>query len=139
MRDLRALMHTGMHGRSAAESLFRLLDTAPAIEDAEGAADAAELEPTIAFEDVHFAYPGGRRPAHDRLSFSVGAGERVGIVGASGAGKSTILRLLLRFDDPQAGRILLGGGDLRTLDRAALRAPLRRRQPGHLPLPRHRG
>ncbi|MDE0201917.1 MAG: thiol reductant ABC exporter subunit CydC [Rhodospirillaceae bacterium] len=122
MRDLRALLHTGMHGRSAAASLFRLLDTKPAIEDADGAADAAPLAPTLAFEDVHFAYPGGRRPAHDGLSFEVGAGERVGIVGASGAGKSTILRLLMRFDDPQRGRILLGGQDLRTLDRAALRA-----------------
>ena len=122
MRDLRALLHTGMHGRSAAESLFRLLDTKPAIEDADDADDTAGLAPTIAFEDVHFAYPGGRRPAHDGLSFSVSAGERVGIVGASGAGKSTVLRLLMRFDDPQAGRILLGGQDLRTLDRAALRA-----------------
>ncbi|MCY4408087.1 MAG: ATP-binding cassette domain-containing protein, partial [Rhodospirillaceae bacterium] len=122
MRDLRALLHTGMLGRAAAASLFRLLDTRPAIEDAEGAADAAALAPTLAFEDVHFAYPGGRRPAHDGLSFNVGAGERVGIVGASGAGKSTILRLLMRFDDPQEGRILLGGQDLRTLDRAALRA-----------------
>ena len=122
MRDLRALLHQGMHGRSAAESLFRLFDTKPAIEDADDAADTAELAPTIAFEDVRFAYPGGRRPAHDGLSFSVSAGERVGIVGASGAGKSTVLRLLMRFDDPQAGRILLGGQDLRTLDRAALRA-----------------
>ena len=122
MRDLRALLHTGMLGRAAAASLFRLLDTRPAIEDAAGAADAAALAQTLAFEDVHFAYPGGRRPAHDRLSFNVGAGERVGIVGASGAGKSTILRLIMRFDDPQGGRILLGGQDLRTLDRAALRA-----------------
>ena len=122
MRDLRALLHTGMHGRSAAESLFRLLDTEPAIADADDAADAAGLAPTLAFEDVRFAYPGGRRPAHDGLSFTVGAGERVGIVGASGAGKSTILRLLLRFDDPQEGSILLGGRDLRSLDRAALRA-----------------
>ena len=122
MRDLRALLHTGMLGRAAAASLFRLLDTRPAIEDADGAADAAPLAPTLAFEDVHFAYPGGRRAAHDGLSFEVGAGERVGIVGASGAGKSTILRLLMRFDDPQRGRVLLGGQDLRTLDRAALRA-----------------
>ena len=122
MRDLRALLHTGMLGRAAAASLFRLLDTRPAIEDADGAADAAPLAPTLAFEDVHFAYPGGRRPAHDGISFEVGAGERVGIVGASGAGKSTILRLLMRFDDPQRGRVLLGGQDLRTLDRAALRA-----------------
>ena len=122
MRDLRALLHTGMLGRAAAASLFRLLDTRPVIEDVKGAADPAALAPTLAFEDVHFAYPGGRRPAHDGLSFSVGAGERVGIVGASGAGKSTILRLLMRFDDPQRGRTLLGGQDLRTLDRAALRA-----------------
>ena len=122
MRDLRALLHTGMNGRAAAESLFRMLGVKPAIEDAEDAADAAGLAPTLAFEDVHFAYPGGRRPAHNGLSFSVSAGERVGIVGASGAGKSTILRLLMRFDDPQAGCIQLGGQDLRTLDRAALRA-----------------
>ena len=122
MRDLRALLHTGMHGRWAAESLFRLLDREPAVTDAADAKDAAGLAPTIAFEDVRFAYPGGRRPAHDGLAFEVGAGERVGIVGASGAGKSTILRLLLRFDDPQEGRVLLGGRDLRTLDRAALRA-----------------
>ncbi len=122
MRDLRALLHTGMHGRSAAESLFRLLDRAPAVTDADDAADADGLQPTIAFEDVRFAYPGGRRAAHDGLSFAVRAGERVGIVGTSGAGKSTILRLLLRFDDPQEGRILLGGRDLRALDRAALRA-----------------
>ena len=122
MRDLRALLHTGMNGRAAAESLFRMLGVTPAIEDADDAADAAGLAPTLAFEDVDFAYPGGRRPAHDGLSFAVNAGERVGIVGASGAGKSTILRLLMRFDDPQAGRILLGGEDLRTLDRAALRA-----------------
>ena len=103
MRDLRALLHTGMLGRAAAASLFRLFDTRPVIEDVEGAADPAALAPTLAFKDVHFAYPGGRRPAHDGLSFEVGAGERVGIVGASGAGKSTILRLLMRFDGPAGG------------------------------------
>ena len=122
MRDLRALLHQGMHGRSAAVSLFHLLDAEPAITDADDADDPPELAPTIAFDDVHFAYPGGRRAAHDGLSFEIEAGERVGIVGASGAGKSTILRLLLRLDDPQTGRILLGGRDLRVLGRGALRA-----------------
>ena len=122
MRDLRALLHQGMHGRSAADSLFHLLDAEPVITDADDAGDAADLAPTIAFEEVHFAYPGGRRAAHHGLSFEIAAGERVGIVGASGAGKSTILRLLLRLDDPQAGRILLGGRDLRALGRGTLRA-----------------
>ena len=122
MRDLRALLHQGMHGRSAAASLFRLLDAAPAVADAPGAADDHGLAPALAFQGVRFAYPGGRRPAHDGLSFAIAAGERVGVVGASGAGKSTILRLLLRLDDPQAGRVLLGGRDLRTLPRDALRA-----------------
>ena len=122
MRDLRALLHQGMHGHSAADSLFRLLNATPAVADAPGALDAPGLEPTIAFQGVRFAYPGARRPAHDGLSFAIAAGERVGVVGASGAGKSTVLRLLLRLDDPQAGRVLLGGRDLRTLPRAALRA-----------------
>ena len=58
------------------------------------------LAPTVSFEGVTFSYPGGRRAALEALSFSVAAGERVGVVGASGAGKSTISRLLLRFADP---------------------------------------
>jgi ATP-binding cassette subfamily C protein CydCD len=51
------------------------------------------------------AYPGGRRPAHQGLSFAIAAGERVGIVGLSGSGKSTIVRPLLRLDDPQTGTV----------------------------------
>src|SRR5262249_55817554 len=74
-----------------------------------------------AFEHVTYAYPGGRRPALEALTLSVGAGERVGIVGASGAGKSTISRLLLRFADPTAGRVTVGGHDLRELSLHELR------------------
>ncbi|MBN8908336.1 MAG: ATP-binding cassette domain-containing protein, partial [Rhodospirillales bacterium] len=79
------------------------------------------LAPDLRFEDVRFAYPCGRRAAHAGLSFRIGAGERVGIVGPSGSGKSSIVRLLLRLHDPQEGTIRLGGQDLRTLDPAALR------------------
>ena len=64
---------------------------------------------------MSFAYPGGRRAAHRELSFRVGAGERVGFVGESGAGKSTIVRLLLRFYDPDEGVVRVGGHDLREL------------------------
>ena len=63
---------------------------------------------------MSFAYPGGRRDAH-RGSVSASRRERVGFVGESGAGKSTIVRLLLRFFDPDAGVVRVGGHDLRSL------------------------
>jgi len=78
------------------------------------------LAPTIAFENVCFAYPGGRGAAHDGLSFMVAAGEKIGIVGPSGAGKSSIVRLILRLFDPQSGTVRVGGEDVRTLDPGAL-------------------
>ena len=69
---------------------------------------------TLAFERVTFAYP-GRPNALEDVSFELRAGETLGLVGPSGAGKSTVVWLLLRFFDPQQGRILLGGRDLREL------------------------
>src|SRR5207302_11022044 len=67
------------------------------------------------------AYPGGRRAAHDGLSFTVAAGEKIGIVGPSGAGKSSIARLLLRLFDPQSGLVRVGGQDVRAIDPDSLR------------------
>jgi len=126
LRELRILLHDGMLGHSAAEKIFEILGAAPLIrDDAPGGGEgAAELAPSIAFEDVCFTYPGARQSAHQGLSFSVAAGERVGVVGSSGAGKSTILRLLLRLYDPQGGRVTIGGRDLRDLGLEALRAQL---------------
>src|SRR5579863_1021554 len=86
-----------------------------------GGGEGVSLAPTIAFEDVHFAYPGGRGPAHDGLSFAVAAGEKIGIVGPSGSGKSSVARLLLRLFDPQSGGVRVGGRDVRTLDPEELR------------------
>ncbi|CAN7530111.1 ABC transporter transmembrane domain-containing protein [Phenylobacterium sp. LjRoot225] len=77
----------------------------------------------LAFQDVTFAYPGRPElPALREFSLSVRPGERVALVGPSGAGKSTVFRLLLRFYDPQAGRVLLDGVDLKDADPAEVRA-----------------
>jgi ATP-binding cassette subfamily C protein CydCD len=121
MRELRVLLHQGMLGQSAAEGLFALLDAKPAVRETADTRGDAALQPTLGFEGVDFSYPGGRRAAHRDLSFTIKAGERVGIVGPSGCGKSTIVRLLLRFHDPDRGRILLGGRDLRDLSFAQIR------------------
>jgi ATP-binding cassette subfamily C protein CydCD len=117
LRDLRTVLHQGMTGQSAAEGVRALLDeegSAPA--GGSTALPESSLQPGISFESVRFAYPGGRDSAIEGLSFSVAPGERVGIVGASGAGKSSIVRLLLRSYDPQLGTVRIGEHDLRELD-----------------------
>src|SRR5437660_372327 len=131
LRELRILLHQGMMGLSAAQGIFAILDAQPAVRDAAPSALAAppavgrrRLAPTVEFDRATFAYPGGRHPAHEGLSFVAGAGERVGIVGPSGSGKSTIARLLLRFYDPQGGRVLVGGHDVRTLSLDQLRGAI---------------
>ena len=122
MRELRNVLHQGMVGLSAAQGIYRILDEQPAVADAAPAAPDTALAPAIAFEGVRFSYPGTRRTVHDGLSFRAEAGERLGLVGPSGGGKSSIVRLLLRFYDPDAGRITLGGHDLRTLSFAQIRS-----------------
>ena len=121
MRELRVLLHQGMLGQSAAEGLFALLDAKPLVNEAEAPSAKAALQPSLSFENVNFSYPGGRQPAHRDLSFEIKAGERVGVVGPSGCGKSSIVRLLLRLYDPDSGRVLLGGTDLRELSFAQIR------------------
>ncbi|MFI5003368.1 MAG: ABC transporter transmembrane domain-containing protein, partial [Reyranellales bacterium] len=122
MRELRTVLHQGMVGLSAAQGIYRILDDRPAVADSVPAPLDKALAPTIAFEDVRFSYPGTRRTVHDGLSFRAEAGERLGLVGPSGGGKSSIVRLLLRFYDPDRGRIILGGHDLRSLSFEQIRS-----------------
>jgi len=126
LRELRAVLHQGMVGQSAAAGIHALLAAEPLVPPSPAAPPLASppLLPTIEFDDVRFAYPGGRQPAHDELSFKVAAGEKIGIVGPSGSGKSSIARLLLRLFDPQSGAVRIGGRDLRSLDPEALRAQI---------------
>src|SRR5581483_6104408 len=74
-------------------------------------------------ERVGFAYD-ERRPILENFSFDLPAGKTLAIIGASGAGKSTIVRLLFRFYDPTEGRILIEGADLRQVKQASLRAAI---------------
>lgn len=75
----------------------------------------------IRFEAVHFHYSQPHRVV-DGLSLTIGAGEKVGLVGRSGAGKSTLINLLLRFYEPQSGRILIDGQDIAHVTEESLRA-----------------
>lgn len=120
LRDLRALLHDGMLAESAAAQIFSVLEDEPLVADA---IDPAPLpaDHGITFSHVQFAYPGSRGQVHRDLDFSIRQGERIGIVGTSGSGKSTIVRLLQRFYQPAGGRILVGGTDISRLDFDTLR------------------
>ncbi len=122
LRDLRSLLHDGMLAQAASAKILGLLSEKPSITAVvDDAGSSLELESGITFEGVQFKYPGGRGNTHDGLDFEIAPGERVGFVGSSGAGKSTVVKLLLRIYDPQAGAIRVGGHDLRELSFDQLR------------------
>ncbi len=120
LRDLRSLLHSGMVGMSAALSIYQILDAEPMVTDTDGG-EVDQLDPTITFDHVVFRYPGSPDMAHQDITFDIEAGERVGVVGPSGSGKSTIMKLLLRLYEPTAGKIRVGGQEIRDLSFAALR------------------
>ena len=95
----------------SAERAFELLDQAPEVPEKPNALPLVRARGEVAFENVSFGYNAGR-PALQNISFTVAAGARVGIAGTTGAGKSTLVSLLLRLYDPTQGRVLLDGGDL---------------------------
>ena len=102
------------------ENMFTLLEEVPEIKDLPGAQPLSSPRGDIRFTDVHFGYDAQRVILHG-ISFQVKAGEKVAIVGPTGAGKSTISRLLLRFYDPNSGQIAVDGLDLQEITQASLR------------------
>jgi ATP-binding cassette, subfamily B, heavy metal transporter len=105
------------------EQMFLLLDEDPEVRDSPDAAPLPAGPCAIRFEQVAFSYD-ERRPILENFSFDLPAGRTLAIIGASGAGKSTIVRLLFRFYDPTEGRILIDGADLRQVKQASLRAAI---------------
>jgi thiol reductant ABC exporter CydD subunit len=128
LRRLAQHYHAGSTGRAAAERIFDVLDTpAPRVRppsERRSARRTAARPPAIEFDAVRYTYPGRTRPAIDGLALSIEAGSNTALVGASGAGKSTVLSLLLRFCEPDAGRILIDGIPLADVDAAAWRAAI---------------
>ncbi len=126
LNDLLEKLHPAL---AAARRIFAILEAEPQVTDrwapsngrAAGVRPPVPADATVTFERVTFRYAPDLPPATDDVSFVVPAGRCAALVGPSGAGKSTLVHLLQRFWDPQQGRILLGGVDLRDLPLATLR------------------
>ena len=105
---------------ASSTAIFDLLARPPTVLDKPDAVEMTHCAGRISFRDVTFAYGTGR-PALDRFSLEIEPGQRIALVGSSGAGKSTVLSMLLRFYDPQEGSIAVDGRDIRTLTQRSLR------------------
>ena len=105
---------------ASSERIFKLLDTPPGIESPPEPKAATVTQGTVEFRNVSFAYHPGEPVLHD-VSFEVRRGEKVALVGATGAGKSTIISLLSRFYDVSSGQILVDGTDVREYSLQGLR------------------
>ena len=111
-----ATMHVNVVGSLAVfRRLFEYIDLPPQIAEAPGARDLGDARGAIRFQDVTFSYPAAARPALDQVSIDIAAGQLAALVGPSGAGKTTLTSLVPRFADPQEGRVLIDGHDLRDL------------------------
>ena len=105
---------------AAAERVFRLIDEEPEPADAPGAVEAGHVRGDVAMDHVHFGYDPDKTIIHD-LSLHAPPGGLTAIVGPTGAGKTTLINLLMRFYDPQSGSITLDGRDIRQITRKSLR------------------
>ena len=124
VRNLTQLWTISTEGLSAANRIFALIDSRPEIRDAPTARSlniaAAPAGGTVRFENVHFAYQTGA-PALDGVTLDVPAGKKVALVGPSGAGKTTVFNLLLRFYEADSGLIMIDGQNIRDVTLKSLR------------------
>lgn len=122
VRSLGKLVNRIYSASAAAERIIEFLDETPSVKSPKRPRTLDRPAQTLAFEGVDFRYPASERPAVRDVSFRLEQGQTIALVGPSGSGKSTIAKLLLRFYDPQAGRIELDGIDLRDLRPEELRS-----------------
>jgi len=125
IQQLSQLYTTYQQGMAALDKIFDLLDTAPDMVDAPEAIDPGTLKGEIEMEDVWFSYADeGEEWAMEDVNLHVPPGQTLALVGATGAGKSTFAKLVARFYDPQRGRVLVDGHDLKGMRQQALRRQL---------------
>ncbi len=125
IQQLSQVYTTYQSGMAALDKIFGLLDEKPEIVDAPDASELPRINGDIRFEDVSFAYGGdGGAWALRDVDLEIPPGMTVALVGATGAGKSTLAKLVARFHDPTRGRVLVDGHDLRSVTERSLRSQL---------------
>jgi ABC-type multidrug transport system fused ATPase/permease subunit len=126
IQQLSQLYTTYQAGMAALDKVFELLDEEPELRDGEAAVELPRVRGEIRFDHVTFGYAGPDDPdpaLHD-IELVVPPGQTVALVGATGAGKSTLAKLVARFHDPTSGRVLVDGHDLRDVTERSLRSQL---------------
>ena len=123
VQQLSQLYNTFLAAVAALDKIMDVIDEEPEVVDAPGAIDLPEIEGHVRFESLRFGYGDGPEVLHG-LDLDVPAGTTVALVGHTGAGKSTIAKLLARFYEPRSGRITIDGIDLRTVSQRSLRRQL---------------
>ncbi|MFI4990510.1 MAG: ABC transporter ATP-binding protein [Solirubrobacterales bacterium] len=132
IQQLSQLYATYQSGMAALEKIFQLLDVKPDLEDRADAVELPRIAGEVDFDDVSFAYQRRRGEdssdeqvlALDHISLQIPPGQTVALVGATGAGKSTMAKLIARFYDPTSGAILIDGHDLREVSSRSLRSQM---------------
>jgi ATP-binding cassette subfamily B protein/subfamily B ATP-binding cassette protein MsbA len=123
IRELAQRYNTFQATMAASERVFNLLDTEPDLQDIPGAKTLPPINGRVAFKDVTFGYQDGE-PILKSINLQAEPGQRIALVGETGAGKSTIIRLLARFFDIDGGALEIDGVDVRDVTRASLRSQL---------------
>ncbi len=121
INEIANIMNEILSALSASERIFNLLDEKEEVSDLENAVELAEVKGDVRFDNVSFGYEEGKTILHN-LSFNADAGRLIAIVGPTGAGKTTMINLLMRFYDCDSGQILVDGRNELEYTRSSLRA-----------------
>jgi ABC-type multidrug transport system fused ATPase/permease subunit len=124
VQQLSQFYQTMLAAMAALDKIVEVLDTEPAMADAPGARPLPQIAGEVEFADVHFAYSQSSTEVLHGVSFRAEPGQTVALVGHTGAGKSTVVKLLARFYDPTSGRVLIDGTDVRDVTAHSLRSQL---------------